>query len=102
MATDSMVCAGVIVSGGTVRGSVLSPGAHVHSRALVEDSVILHSVDVGRDAVVRRAVIDKNVRIPPGVRIGVDEEADRAAFHVSVGGIVVIGKGDLIAPDHGR
>jgi glucose-1-phosphate adenylyltransferase len=100
-ATDSMVCAGVIVSGGTVRRSVLAPGAHVHSRALVEGSVLLHGVDVGRDAVVRRAVIDKNVRVPPGVRIGVDEAADRAAFHVSAGGIVVIGKNDVIPPAHG-
>jgi glucose-1-phosphate adenylyltransferase len=102
MATDSMVCAGVIVSGGTVRGSVLSPGVHVHSHASVEDSVLLHNVDIGRDAIVRRAVIDKNVRVPPDVRIGVDLEADRAAFHVSAGGIVVIGKGDVIPPGHGR
>ena len=97
-AVDSMVCAGVVVSGGTVRRSVLSPGVQVHTGSLVEDSVLLHGVDVGRRAVVRRAIIDKGVRIPEDVQIGVDLEADRARFHVSEGGIVVIGKHDVIPP----
>jgi glucose-1-phosphate adenylyltransferase len=97
-AVSSMVCAGVVVSGGTVRRSVVSPGAVVHTGAVVEDSVLLHGVDIGRDAVVKRAIIDKNVRIPPGTRIGVDEEHDRARFHVSEGGVVAIGKGDEVAP----
>ena len=97
-ALDSMVCAGVVVSGGVIRGSVVSPGAFIHSWATVEDSVLLHGVDVGRGAVIRRAIIDKNVRIPAGTRIGVDPEHDRARFHVSDEGIVVIGKGDEVAP----
>ena len=90
---DSMVCAGVVVSGATARRSVLSPGVHLHSFAEVENSVLMHNVDVGREAVVRNAIIDKNVRIAPGAKIGVDPEADRARFDVSDNGIVVIGKG---------
>jgi glucose-1-phosphate adenylyltransferase len=96
-ALDSMVCAGVVISGATVRRSVLSPGAHLHSGALVEDSVLMQDVDVGRDALVRRAIVDKNVRIAPGAQIGVDAEADRGRFHISEGGVVVIGKGQTVA-----
>jgi glucose-1-phosphate adenylyltransferase len=93
MALDSMVCAGVVVSGGVVRGSVLSPGVRVHSRAEVDGAVLLHGVDVGRDAVVRNAILDKNVQVAPGATIGVDPVADRERFHISPGGIVVIAKG---------
>lgn len=96
-AVDSIIGAGVIISGGKVRRSVVSPGVIVHSHAEVEDSVILHDVDIGRGAIVRRAIIDKNVRIPPGARIGVDPKADRErGFTVSDNGIVVIGKGDPV------
>ncbi len=95
-AMNSMVCAGVVVSGGTVRRSVLSPGVHVHSRAEVEGSVLMHGVDVGGGAVVRNAIVDKNVIIAPGARVGVDAEADRARFPLSPGGIVVIGKGQTV------
>ena len=97
-AVDSMVCAGVVISGGTVRRSVLSPGVQVHTGAVVEDSVLLHGADIGRRAVVRRAIIDKGVRIPEDVQIGVDPEADRARFHVSESGVVVIGKHDIVPP----
>jgi glucose-1-phosphate adenylyltransferase len=95
-ALDSMVCAGVVISGATVRRSVLSPGVHLHSFAEVEDSVLMQGVDVGRSAVVRRAIIDKNVRIADGAQVGVDPKADRERFTVSAGGVVVIPKGATV------
>jgi glucose-1-phosphate adenylyltransferase len=98
-ALDSLVCSGVIVSGGTVRRSVLSPDVVVRERALVEDCVLMDGVDIGADAVVRRAIVDKNVIVPPGVHIGGDAERDGRHFRLSKRGIVVIGKGQAIWPD---
>ena len=101
-AIDSMVGAGVIVSGGTVLRSVVSPGVRVHTRAVVEDSVLMHNVDIGRGAIVRRAIIDKNVRVPPGIKIGVDLARDRErGYTLSHNGIVVIGKGSVLDPETG-
>jgi glucose-1-phosphate adenylyltransferase len=97
MAVDSMVCAGVIVSGGTVRHSVLSPDVKVRAHALVEGSVLLDGVDVGERAVIRNAIVDKNVVIEDGAELGVDPEADRARFVISPGGIVVVGKGERVS-----
>ena len=95
-ALDSMVSAGVIVSGATVRRSILSPGVHLHSSSEVEGSILLHGVDVGRGAIVRNAIVDKNVRIAEGAKVGVDPDADRERFVVSSGGIVVIAKGETV------
>ena len=95
-ALDSMVCAGVVLSGGVARRSILSPGVHLHSYAEVEDSILMHGADIGRGAVVRRAIVDKDVRIGPDARIGVDPEADRERFMVSAAGIVVIPKGETV------
>jgi glucose-1-phosphate adenylyltransferase len=96
-AIDSLVSNGVIVSGGLVRQSVLSPNVRVNSWARVEASVILHNVQIGRRAVVQNAIIDKNVIVPPGAQVGVDKEHDLArGFVVSPGGITVVGKGQEV------
>jgi glucose-1-phosphate adenylyltransferase len=93
-AIDSLVSNGVIVSGGLVRGSVLSPGVRINSWANVDRAVLLHNVVVGRHAEIRDAIIDKNVIVPPGAKVGVDKEHDLArGFVVSRGGITVVGKG---------
>jgi glucose-1-phosphate adenylyltransferase len=98
-AIDSLVSNGVIVSGGLVRQSVLSPGVRVNSWATVDRSVLLNNVIVGRHAEVRDAIIDKNVVVPEGVKVGVDKEHDLArGFVVSPGGITVVGKGQAVAP----
>ena len=68
----------------------------VHSYASVEESVLFHRVAVGRRAKIRRAIIDKDVLIPPGTTIGYDEAHDRERFHVSPEGIVVIPKGTVL------
>ena len=98
-ALDSIVSPGVIVSGGTVRRSVLSPDVVVEAGALVEGCVLMDGVEVGSGAVVRNAIIDKNVVVPTGARIGVDPERDRRRFVVSPGGIIAIGKGREIPPE---
>ena len=82
-----------MISGGVARRSILSPGAHLHSYAEVEDSILMQGTDIGRRARGRRAILDKNVRVAPGAQIGVDPEADRERFTVSASGVVVIPKG---------
>jgi len=90
LALDSIVCGGVIISGGHVERSILSPDVRVNSFARVHSSVLMDGVDVGREARVKRAIVDKNVRIPPGYVIGEDLDDDRRRFKVTEDGIVVI------------
>jgi glucose-1-phosphate adenylyltransferase len=95
-AHDSMVCQGCIVSGGHVRKSILSPNVRVNSFALIENSILFDGVDVGRHCRIRRAIIDKDVKIPPHSTIGYDLEHDRQrGFQVTEQGVVVIAKAEL-------
>jgi glucose-1-phosphate adenylyltransferase len=97
-AVASMVSPGAVISGSLVENSVVSPKAKVHSWAHVDGSVLLEGVEIGRHAVVRRAILDKNVYVPEGAEIGVDLERDRQRYTVSDNGIVVIGKGQKVEP----
>ena len=99
-ALDSLVSGGCIVSGSTVRRSLLFTNVHVHSYCQVEDSVVLPNADIGRGSVVRRAIIDKDCRLPPGFQVGVDAAADRARFTVSEGGIALVTPEMLGQPIH--
>ncbi|NLL11970.1 MAG: glucose-1-phosphate adenylyltransferase [Fibrobacter sp.] len=91
-ALDSIVSGGCIISGGKVIRSVLSRGVRVHSFAVVEDSILFPDVEVSEKAQIRRAIIDRGIRIGPGERIGFDLEEDRKRFFVSESGIVVLGQ----------
>ncbi|MCI7552240.1 MAG: glucose-1-phosphate adenylyltransferase [Actinomycetaceae bacterium] len=93
-ALDSIISPGVIVSGGEVIGSVLSPHVRVNSWSSVRDSVLMDHVNVGRNATVVRAILDKYVQVEEGAQIGIDHDHDRErGFIVSDGGIVVVPKG---------
>jgi glucose-1-phosphate adenylyltransferase len=97
-AIESLVSPGVIVSGASVRRSVLSPGVHIHSRAEIDGAVVLNNVEIGRGAVVHRAILDKNVVIEPGASVGVDRELDTSrGFAISPGGVTVVGKGTVVS-----
>jgi len=100
MAVDSLVSGGDIISGAVVRKSLLFSRVNVHSYAQIEDSVILPHVDIGRSAKLRRVVMDKHCRIPEGMTIGYDVEADRQRFHVSEGGITLVTPEMLGQPAH--
>ncbi|HNV11773.1 MAG TPA: glucose-1-phosphate adenylyltransferase, partial [Propionibacteriaceae bacterium] len=98
-AEDSIVSTGCIISGGDVDRSVLSPGVVVDKWARVEGSILMNNVQIGRNAVVHKAIIDKNVIVPDGVEIGVNHDHDRArGFSVSPGGVTVVGKGMELGP----
>lgn len=98
-AVDSLVSPGVVISGAQISNSVISPGTRFNSWSTVSDSVIMDNVEVGRHCQIHRAIIDKNVVIPPRTQIGLDPEADAArGFYVTESGITVIGKGTQIQP----
>jgi glucose-1-phosphate adenylyltransferase len=95
-ATESMVGPGTIISGATVRESVVSADVVIDDGALVEGSVLLPGVRIGKGAVVRRAILDKNVVVEAGAQIGVDLDADRERYTISTSGVIVLGKGARI------
>ena len=90
VAVDSIVSGGTILAGGMARNSIIGRGCRIHTGAVVEDSVLFDNVDVGRHAKVRRAILEKNVRISESTRVGYDPESDRKAYHVTDTGIVVV------------
>ena len=98
IAQESMVGSGAIVAGATVRHSVIASNVRLAAGAYVEGSVLMEGVQIGRGAVVRRAILDKDVVVPEGAHIGLEPDLDRSRYHLSAGGIVVLGKNQLALP----
>lgn len=98
-ATDSLVSEGCIISGGHVNKCVLSPGVRINSYVEITDSVLMEGVEIGRHCKIKKAIIDKDVSVPPNTVIGFDLEHDKKHFHVTESGIVVIPKKEIIHPD---
>jgi glucose-1-phosphate adenylyltransferase len=90
MAVDSLVSGGCIISGSTVRRSVLFSNVRVRDFCDIEDCVVLPNVEIGNNVTLRRAIVDKHCRLPDGLTAGLDPEADRKRFHVTEGGVTVI------------
>jgi glucose-1-phosphate adenylyltransferase len=91
-AIDSIVGAGTIVSGGRLVHSVCAHDVRIHSHSEIVDSVLFPDVDVGRGARLRRCIVDRGVRIPPGLVIGEDPVTDRERFSVSQQGVTVVSR----------
>ena len=89
-AIDSMVSGGCLISGATVRRSLLFSNVRVHSFSKLEETVVLPGVEIGRNCRITKAVIDKGCKIPSGTVIGEDPKADAERFHVSEGGVVLV------------
>src|SRR5262249_60479210 len=98
IATESLVSLGCIISGGRIHKSVLSNRVRVNSFSHIEESILFENVVIGRHAEIRRAIIDKDVEIPPNTKIGYDLEPDRKRWYVSDEGIIVIPKRAKIEP----
>jgi glucose-1-phosphate adenylyltransferase len=96
-AYNSIVSSGCIISGGKVFRSILSPSVHIHSYSEVQDSILMDGVEIGRGARVKRAIIDKRVRVPEGYQIGFHLKEDAKKFTVSESGLVVIPKGSILS-----
>ncbi|HEY6281751.1 MAG TPA: glucose-1-phosphate adenylyltransferase [Burkholderiales bacterium] len=90
LAVDSMVCGGCIISGSTVKRSLLFNNVRVHSYCTIEDSVILPDVEIGRGVVLKHAIVDKYCKLPQGLVVGLDPAEDRKRFHVTEKGITLI------------
>lgn len=95
-AVDSLVGAGAVLAGGTAAGSILGPRVRLAAGARVEDSVLLDGVEVGPHARVRRTIVDKGTRLPAGLAVGFDREADEAlGLTISPGGVTVVPRGHV-------
>ena len=99
-ALDSVISSGCIISGSSIRGSILCPNVRVHSFCEIEQSILMPGVRVGRHARIRRAILDRDVLIPRGALIGFDPAEDRRRHTVTDGGVVVVTADDepLIGP----
>lgn len=96
---DSVVSLGSLLSGAHIERSVLGPWCEVSSGASIHDSIVFDHVSVGSDVEIRRAILDKEVVVDDGAKIGVDHDRDRArGFTVTESGITVVGKGVRVAP----
>jgi len=89
-AIGSVISGGCVLSGGLVRSSILGRGVHVHDGAVVEESIVFDSCEIGRRARIRRAILDEGVKVPGDAMIGYDVERDREQYSVSESGIVVV------------
>ena len=89
---NSLLGSGTVVFGGTVRYSILFSQVQVDENAVVEDSILFDGVQVGAGVHLKRCIVDKNVRIPSGERIGFDATTDAERFAVSESGITVVPK----------
>ncbi len=90
MAVDSLVSSGCIVSGATVRRSILFSKVRVGEGSLIEDTLVLPDVSIGRGVTLKRAVVDKRCILPDGFSAGVNPDEDRARFHVTERGITLV------------
>ncbi|MEI7812478.1 MAG: glucose-1-phosphate adenylyltransferase [Ignavibacteria bacterium] len=93
---NSLICDGTIISGGLVERSIIGANVKINSYSYITDSIIFNNCNIGRNARIRRSIIDKNVIVPEGYEIGFDSEEDKKKFHVSETGIVVIGKNSIL------
>ena len=96
VALDSIVSSGCIISGGRVQDSVLSHAVRINSYSEIHESIIMERVEIGRQCKIKKAIIDKDVKLPAGTTIGYDPVEDRRRFTVSPGGVVVVAKGQKI------
>jgi glucose-1-phosphate adenylyltransferase len=99
--TNSLLCAGSIVSGGHVDRSIIGPDVYVDAGAVVTDSILFPGVRIGRGVRLHRAIIDKNVEVPDDMAIGLDPTADASRFATSTNGVVIIPKDHKLDPDQG-
>ncbi|MDJ0806401.1 MAG: glucose-1-phosphate adenylyltransferase [Gammaproteobacteria bacterium] len=95
---NSMVAGGVVIVGGSVQHSILFPHVIIGEEAVIHDSILFNGVQVGEGAELERCIVDKDVKIPPGERIGFETEKDAARFTISQKGIVVVPKGYQFTP----
>ena len=101
MAVDSLVSGGDIVSGASVRRSLLFSNVRIDHRSVIEDCVVLPDVTIGAGAVLRKVVVDKRCIVPDGMRIGVDRAEDEArGFHITERGVTLVTPDKLGQPTH--